>query len=404
MKMIQKSMADIAVENGIVDGPFGSNLKKSDYIDDKVNGVPVLTTKNLHGDYSEDSVRYVSKEKYESLKRSTVYPGDILVAKIGSIGTCGIYPESERIALIPANLLKITVRDDICKKYVYYYIKSPFFQGKIKEISTATAQPAFNVTKFRKLPILVPSLEEQERIVARIDELFSELDKGTETLSKTKEKLGIYRQAVLQEAFNDKHNWEEYSFGDLMDVVRNGYGLKPDDCGDFRILKISAVRSLFLDFTEKRWNKTAFSQENRISENDILFTRYNGSKELVGVCTVVPKLNYEYAYPDKIIKCTPKVKSYEHSKFLAYYMSQGDARKYLRSKIKTTSGQNGIAGSDIKKAKVYLPTLEEQAKIVAKIDEKLSLCASIEQTVETALQQVEALRQSILKDAFEGRM
>ena len=98
------SMADIAIDNnGIVDGPFGSNLKKSDYIDDSQNGIPVLTTKNLYGDYSSDSVRYISKEKYETLKRSTVFPGDIIVAKIGSIGKCGIYPLDQGLALIPAN-------------------------------------------------------------------------------------------------------------------------------------------------------------------------------------------------------------------------------------------------------------------------------------------------------------
>lgn len=185
-----KTMADIAEPvNGIVDGPFGSNLKKSDYIDDSENGIPVLTTKNLHGDYSKDSVRYISKKKYEVIKRSTVYPGDILVAKIGSIGTCGIYPLSCKNALIPANLLKITVLPTVDRKYVYYYIQSKGFQEKIKAISTATAQPAFNVTKFRKLPIPTPPLPEQERIVARIEELFSQLDAGVETLKKQKHSL-----------------------------------------------------------------------------------------------------------------------------------------------------------------------------------------------------------------------
>jgi hypothetical protein len=55
-------MKDIAIaNNGIVDGPFGSNLKTTDYINDSINGVPVLTTKNLNGDFSDKSVRYISK-------------------------------------------------------------------------------------------------------------------------------------------------------------------------------------------------------------------------------------------------------------------------------------------------------------------------------------------------------
>jgi hypothetical protein len=73
--------------NAIVDGPFGSNLKLSDYIDPP--GVPVLTTGNLRGDYSPDSVRYISKLKFEELRRSEVRGGDILVAKIGRFRVCG---------------------------------------------------------------------------------------------------------------------------------------------------------------------------------------------------------------------------------------------------------------------------------------------------------------------------
>lgn len=191
-------------ENAIVDGPFGSNLKVSDYIDDSANGVPVLTTKNLEGNYSKGSVRYISQNKYEELKRSKVQSGDILVAKIGSIGKTGIYPSGMKTAIIPANLLKFTVTPSVDFKYVFAYLNCFNFQQFIRLISTATAQPAFNVTKFRKLPIPLPPLNEQHRIVAKIEELFSELDKGIENLKTAREQLKVYRQALLKHAFEGK--------------------------------------------------------------------------------------------------------------------------------------------------------------------------------------------------------
>lgn len=110
-------------KNAIVDGPFGSNLKVSDYVE--AGPVPVLTTKNLEGDYSK--VRYITAEKFEELKRSAVHPYDILVAKIGSCGKLGIYPAGAPTAMIPANLLKVTVADDYDLKYIYHYFSSPFF-------------------------------------------------------------------------------------------------------------------------------------------------------------------------------------------------------------------------------------------------------------------------------------
>ncbi len=139
-----------------------------------------------------------------------------------------------------------------------------------------------------------------------------------------------------------------------------------------------------------------------IEENDLLFTRYNGSREFVGVCVCVPKLANQYGYPDELIKCTPKLKNPIHSKFLQYYMSQGNTRKYIRSKIKTTSGQHGISGGDIKNTLVFLPDIDEQEKVVVQIESRLTVCDSIETTISIALQQAEALRQNILKKAFEG--
>lgn len=190
--------------NAIVDGPFGSNLKTSDYINDSINGVPVLTTKNLEGDYSKKSVRFISQKKYEELKRSQVNGGDILVAKIGSIGKTGIYPKNAKTAIIPANLLKFTVTDRVNFKFVYNYLNYSGFQKLIKSIARATAQPAFNVTKFRTLKIPLPPLPEQHLISDKIEELFSELDNGIENLKKAREQLKTYRQAVLKYAFEGK--------------------------------------------------------------------------------------------------------------------------------------------------------------------------------------------------------
>lgn len=324
--------------------------------------------------------------------------GDLLIVCDGS--RSGLTGRAIK-GVVGSTLSKISA-DGLTTEYLRYFIQSKYTLLNTQKKGTGT--PHLNAQILKQSKLIVPPLPEQERIVARIEELFSELDKAAETLKTIKQQLAVYRQTVLKEAFIGCKIWDKYYFSDLMSEVRNGYGLKPDDSGEYRILKISAVRPLSLDLSENRLNKTRFSDEDTIAENDILFTRYNGSKEYVGICAVVPTLTEPYAYPDKLIKCRPKVQNTIHSKFLAYYMSQGDVRKYLRSKIKTTSGQNGIAGADIKKTTVYLPNIDMQSKIVEEIEIKLSVCDSIEKTVDTALQQAEAMRQSILKQAFEGRL
>lgn len=294
----------------------------------------------------------------------------------------------------------ISPGNELHPKYLYYYCC--FFN--FKELDKSTTIPSLAKRDLLQIQMPVPSLSEQDRIVSKIEELFSKLDASVAELQTAKEKLKVYRQAVLKEALTPEQGWCKCCFSDLMESVRNGYGKKPDDKGEYRILRISSVRPGKVELSDFRCNQTPFDANDLISENDLLFTRYNGSLEYVGVCACVPQLQEKYAYPDKIIKCTPKLKNSYHSRFLQYSMNQGEARKFIRSKIKTTSGQKGIAGSDIKKVVLWLPELPVQEKIVKMIDEKMSTCDNIEQIIDRSLQQAEALRQSILKQAFEGAL
>lgn len=184
------------IKNAIVDGPFGSNLKVSDYVE---NGtVPVLTTKNMEGNY--DNVRYITEEKRAKLDRSTVRGGDILMAKIGSCGKTGIYPTNMPPAMIPANLLKVTVNDRFDGKYVYHYFNSTFFQNALKTITKATAQPAFGITNFKKLPLPYVPIDQQKLIVAEIEKQFSRLDEAVAGLKRVKANIKRYKAAVLKAA------------------------------------------------------------------------------------------------------------------------------------------------------------------------------------------------------------
>lgn len=367
----------------------GRAFKPSEW---ETSGIPIIRIQNLN----DSTAKYnYSNTKYED--KYLVKKGDLLFSWSASLGA-HIWKNSD--AWLNQHIFRIIPNENICKGYLYHFLCKVTAELYAKSHGTGMV----HITKkpFMATPIPVPSLPEQERIVTRIEELFSELDKAVETLQTTKQQLAVYRQAVLNEAFSNSESWPQYEFGKIMDVVRNGYGNKPADSGDYRILTIGSVRSLALDLCNYRLNNQPFDECDLIAENDLLFTRYNGSKEFVGVCAVVPKLKTEYAYPDKLIKFRPHIQDADYSKYLAYYSSSGIARKYLRSKIKTTSGQNGIAGTDIKKMTIHIPSIEVIHRIVFEIESRLSVCENIEQTVDTALAQADAMRQSILKQAFEG--
>ncbi|MDY0216375.1 MAG: restriction endonuclease subunit S [Bacteroidales bacterium] len=394
-------------KNGIVDGPFGSNLKTSDYINDKINGVPVLTTKNLGGDYSDDKVRFISKDKFETLKRSQVNPGDILVAKIGSIGKTGIYPKNARIAIIPANLLKFTVSKKVNFDYVFYYINSNGLQNRIKNISTATAQPAFNVTKFRKLRIPLPPLPEQLSIVSKIEELFSELDNGIAQLKTAQQQLKVYRQSLLNLLVTGKNL---KTIDSVIEKLDQGWSPKclnenSKDEKEWAVIKTSAVQhGHFIEIENKILPPDLKPRvQHELEVGDILITRA-GPRVRVGVCCMIRKTRQRLINCDKVyrIKVNTKIISPEYFELILntpYYQREIE-------KMKSGISDSGLNLTQVKflKIEIPIPTLKEQQLIVSELESKLTVCDKIEETISQSLQQAEMLRQSILKKAFEGEL
>jgi len=122
-------------------GPFGSNIKSAEYVD---HGVPVIRGVNLAGPrfHSGDYV-YISPEKADQLSSSTVFPGDIVFAARGSIGSVGIVPAGKfRRYILSSNMIALTVNRTLADPlYVFYYFRSKWGQAEIQTYVSTTGVP-----------------------------------------------------------------------------------------------------------------------------------------------------------------------------------------------------------------------------------------------------------------------
>ncbi|WP_121068379.1 restriction endonuclease subunit S [Chachezhania antarctica] len=187
---------------GLVDGPFGSNLPASEYVEE---GVPVLRGSNLSIGPSylkENEFVFVSRELTEKLARSICRQGDIIFTKKGTLGQTGFISESSKFKeyLLSSNQMKISVD---CRKaipkYVYYYVSSPSSISKIIRDAEATGVPKTNVAYLKTFPILLPSISEQQAIL----DMIAPLDDKIELNRRMNETLEAMARAVFRDWFVD---------------------------------------------------------------------------------------------------------------------------------------------------------------------------------------------------------
>ena len=142
----------------------------------------------------------------------------------------------------------------------------------------------------------------------------------------------------------------------------------------------------------------------RLRQGDILIIRSNGSVSLVGRAAMVCDTDITGTFAGYLMRLRIMEPETMLPKFLLLFLQSHQARIYIENKAKSTSGVHNINSTEISELKLPLYALDTQYAIVEAIESRLSVCDSIEQTVDTALQQAEAMRQSILKDAFEGKL
>ena len=284
--------------------------------------------------------------------------------------------------------------DLVIPKYIFYRLQIIQFDH--------STHKRYWIQSYSKIKVLIPPLDEQFRIVARIEELFSELDKAVDTLKTTKEQLEVYRQAVLKDAFSDFE--KKNSIRNLTMVVTSGsrgWAKYYSNSGALFVrignLTHSGIDIDFRDIQHITPPDNAEGVRTRLQPNDVLVSI---TADLGSIGFVSEKV--EEAYINQHIALV-RFQNPVQGRFMAWYLRSEYGQKDLL-KNKRGGGKLGLGLDDIRDTPVPIVDDITAKEIVDKVEEQLSVCDSIEKTVDTALAQADAMRQSILKQAFEGTM
>ena len=296
--------------------------------------------------------------------------------------------------------------ENVSLKYLYYYLL--FQRPNLIKQGVGGAQPNISQTILKKLEISYPdSIAEQQRIVARIEELFSELDKAVGTLKTIKEQLDVYRQAVLVDIFSQEHPLRQLK---EISVALSGFAFKsknytPD--GKYTVIKIGNVKDGYLDFSRDKTRTNEVTdrilQKYLLKQGDCLITLTGtrGKRDYGFVSMIERQTDYLLNQRVAALRFDTMIALPE---FFRYYLSSLNYRNQFFKYETGNVGQGNVGIKALCEPAVPCPPLDTQKKIVDQISDRLSVCDSIEKTVDTALAQADAMRQSILKLAFEGKI
>jgi type I restriction enzyme S subunit len=359
-----------------------------------------------------------------------VLQNDIL---IGMDGDFNVSRWKGPVGLLNQRVCRIKLNTNLYDDKFLFLCLQPYLNAINSETSSVTVKHLSSRT-IQETPLPLPPLNEQKRIVNKIEELLSELDHAVESFKKIQQQLKIYRQAVLKAAFEGKlatvspaatlnsssfekfiPEEQEQNFNiDLPDpwiltrlkyLVNNveyGSSYKSLKEGRVAVLRMGNIQNLKFD-----WNDLVFSsneeeiQKYKLKKGDVLFNRTN-SPELVGK-TALYNGEQEAIFAGYLIRIN-YIKEILNPKYLNYYLNSFHAKKY-GSYVKTDGvNQSNINGTKLKQYPIPICSLEEQNQIVQEIESRLSICDELEKTIEQNLILEKSLRQSILKKAFEGKL
>lgn len=365
-----------------------------------------VTDFNDFGSIDLNNIQYITEDIYNEIKNYIISKDDIYISIAGTIGKTGIIPNELDGANLTENAAKFVFDNSKYDKFfLLYFTNSIPFLEQIGLATKTVAMPKLALTRLKEVEIPLPPLEEQKRIVAKLDILFAKIDKAIALHQKNIDEADIFMASVLNDVFGElEEKYEKYRLEDLTSLITKGTtpttnGYKFQDSG-INFLKIENIVNGEIDLStiEMFISEEAHQSQKRsqLEINDVLFSIAG----TIGDTAIVKKEHLPMNTNQAIALIRPIEKL--NSEFL---------RRLLSSSIsnETTNKQRGgaiknVSLGDIKELELPLPPLQTQQKVVSYLDEISNKMEKIKNLQKEKMQSLKELKASILDKAFKGEL
>jgi type I restriction enzyme S subunit len=396
--------------------------------------IPWITLPDVTGLYISKSQNNlaVTREDAEEVGMRVMPKGTVLMSCVGQFGIICIAEDE----LVPNQQFHgFLCLDKIFSEYIAYSLMTQVDQ--MEQLSSATTIAYINKTKCNSIQIPLAPLNEQRRIVAKIEALKARSQRVKEELEAIAPLLDQFRQSVLAAAFrgdltadwreknpdispvkqllskrekNDTSNlpstWCLVLIEDVIHSLKYGTSKKCDyEVEGTPVLRIPNIDNGIIDQSDLKYADLCEKELEglRLAPGDILVVRSNGSVSLVGKSALIGESEKDFAYAGYLIRLRPN-KFLIDSKYLNLCLASHDLRLQIEVPARSTSGVHNINSQEVKQLQIALPPIEEQQEIVRRIEIFFKTADQVKQQYQEAQAYLNKLNHSILAKAFRGEL
>ncbi len=381
----------------IVDGPFGSELQRKDYI---TEGIPVLKIQNIKPFTVElKKMDYVSAAKFHELKRHAYRRGDIVMTKLGKpLGVAALVEDLDE-GLIVADLVRIRAQR-INTRYLCYHLNSQRTNDFINSMQKGTTRPRITLSVVRELPIAVPSPEEQRRIVGILDEAFDGIATAKANAEKNLQNARALFESHLQSVFTQRgKGWVEKPLGEVYDVRDGTHDSPKYHATGYPLITSKNLKREGLSFddvkliSEQDYRK--INERSAVHKGDVLFAMIG----TIGNPTLV-MVEPNFAVKNVALFKIPKG---QNGAFLKYFLDSGLVIAKMLNEAKGTT-QKFVGLGYLRGFLINIPPITTQIEIVQELDALSRETQRLAALYQRKLGALDELKKSLLHQAFAGQL